>query len=204
MPRNKRAAPDPPPGRTPSRLIIACFLACGFGCVVAPGSARAEDGGSPKPAPRTAIAIGDVSIVLVAANGHLYGFVDATDDNAPVADAELVVTSADGTAMEFSKASDGLFAAPFNRAGHMHDAFMVTLHSTLANGDARAEIAYDDPPGTSVGEASVEFRTRMEIALGSLGIGALAPGLLMFWRRGGRIAERGARAARPAALVPAA
>jgi hypothetical protein len=202
--RNKRARTNLPPGRTPSRLIIVCILTCGLGCVVAPGSARADDGEPPKPAPRTAIAIGGASIVLVAANGHLYGFVDRTDDNAPVADAELVVTSADGATMEFSKATDGLFAAPFNRAGHMHDAFMVTLHSALASGDAPAEIAYDDLPETSIGEARTEFRTRMEIALGSLGIGALAPGLLVFWRRGGRLAERGVRPARPVASVPTA
>jgi hypothetical protein len=202
--RNKCAGPNPLPGRTLSRLIIACILTCGLGCAVAPGAARADDGEPPKPAPRTAITIGAASIVLVAANGHLYGFVDRTDDNAPVADAELDVTSADGATMEFVKATDGLFAAPFNRAGHMHDAFMVTLRSALASGDAPAEIAYDDLPDTSIGDATTEFRTRMEIALGSLGIGALAPGLLVFWRRGSRLGGRGVRPALPVASAPAA
>ena len=148
-------------------------------------SVRAEDI-SAKPAPRTAIQIGDASVVLVAANDHLYAFVDCIDDNAPVADAELGVVSADGTTLEMHRATAGLFAAQFNRTGHMHDAFMVSLRSAVGTGEAPAQLAYDDLPDASGKSTATSFTTKLAIALASGGVGAIGALLLMLWVRGER------------------
>ena len=167
-------------GLSASAVTIACCLTL---CL--PGTARADDE-APKPAPRTAIQIGGASVVLIAANDHLYAFVDRVDDNAPVQNADLGIDSADGTSLQVGRVSEGLFVAPFNRAGHMHDAFMVSLRSPEATGDAPAEIAYDDLPDDSGGDTKVAFTSKLWIALVSGGIGAIASALFIFWLRGGR------------------
>jgi len=160
--------------------LLVCSIAIGFAA-----SVRAEDI-SAKPAPRTAIQIGDASVVLVAANDHLYAFVDRIDDNAPVADAELGVVSADGTTLEMHRATAGLFAAQFNHTGHMHDAFMVSLRSAVGTGEAQAQIAYDDLPDASGKSTATSFTTKLAIALASGGVGAIGALLLMLWVRGER------------------
>ena len=163
-----------------SAVAVACCLT-----VCLSGVARADDE-APKPSPRTAIHIGGASVVLVAANNHLYAFVDRTEDNAPVKDADLDIDSADGTSLEISKASEGLFVAPFNRAGHMHDAFMVSLRSPEASGEAPAEIAYDDLPDSAAGDSGSGLASKVSIALVAGGIGAIASALFMFWLTGRR------------------
>src|SRR5439155_2342138 len=107
-----------------------------------PPNALANEGAL-TPAPRTTIQMDDVSIVLIAANDHLYAFVDRVDDNAPVINAELDINSADGTALEMTRTSEGLFVAPFNRARYMHDACMALFRSPDATAQARAEVGCD-------------------------------------------------------------
>jgi hypothetical protein len=177
---------------------MACLLACAL-VGIAPRHARADDADAVKPAPRTAITIGGASVVLVAANGNLYAFVDRIDDNAPVDDAELAVESADGETIKPTRAMDGLFVAPFDRTGHMHDAFMVTLRSAAASGDAPAEIAYDDLPDASPTQDPARFGPKLAIALVSAGIGAIASALVMLRLRGRRRVD-----VRPVVPVPAA
>ena len=165
-------------GLSASAVAVSCCLS-----LLLPGMARADDD-APKPAPRTAIQIGDASIVLIAANDHLYAFVDRVADNAPVRNAELGIDLAGGASLEVSRASDGLFVAPFNRAGHMHDAFMVSLRSSDATGEAQAEIAYDDLPDDSVTDTKAAVVSKLQVALVSGGIGAIASALFMLWLRG--------------------
>lgn len=167
------------------QLAIACLIAGGV-CGLPTQPARADDGEAPKPAPRTNVAIGGASIVLIASSDHLYAFVDRIEDNAPVADATLSIDSADGTSLQISKAADGLFVAPFNRAGHMHDAFMVSLQSAAGSGDAPAEIAYDDLPDAAGGEAAAGFGTKLAIALVSGGIGAIGAAWITLRFKAGR------------------
>ena len=155
-----------------------------------PGVAWADDE-APKPAPRTTLQIGRVSIVLIAASDHLYAFVDRTEDNAPVRKADLGIDTADGTSLDVKQASEGLYVAPFNRAGHMHDAFMVSLESPEATGDAQAEIAYDDLPDTAGSDARPSFASKLSIALVSGGIGAIASALFMLWRAGRKLTTPG-------------
>lgn len=177
---------------------VACWLTLSLPVLLLPGVARADDE-APKPAPRTTLQIGGASIVLIAANDHLYAFVDRVEDNAPVRDAELGIDSADGTALTISRASEGLFVAPFNRAGHMHDAFMVSLRSPEATGDAPAEIAYDDLPAAESGDGRSTIVSKLSIALVSGGIGAIGAALFLLWLRGRRPAT-----ARPVGTAQAA
>lgn len=156
--------------------------------------ARADGGDdNPAPAPRTAITIGGASVVLIAADDKLYAFVDRLDNNAPVEDADLKVATADGGAVKMTnaaipmnKATGGMFVGPLERKGHMQDTFMVTLHSTVANGQAPAEITYTDaisnaPSGSNEGRTS-----QLALVLVSGAIGAVGAGMLMLWLRGGR------------------
>ena len=163
-----------------SAVVLACCIT-----VCLSGVARADDD-APKPAPRTAIHIGGASIVLIAANDHLYAFVDRTEDNTPLDNAELDIDSADGPSLDVSKASECLYVAPFNRAGHMHDAFMVSLRSPEVTGDAPAEIASDDLPDSAGGDAGSGLASKIYIALVAAGIGAIASALLMRWLTGRR------------------
>jgi hypothetical protein len=172
-------------GSSALAVTVACWLTLSLPALLLPGVARADDE-APKPAPRTTLQIGGASIVLIAANDHLYAFVDRVEDNAPVRDAELSIDSADGTALAVTRASEGLFAAPFNRAGHMHDAFMVSLRSPDATGDAPAEIAYDDLPEATASDVRPTIASKLSIALVSGGIGAIGAALFMLWLRGGR------------------
>ena len=126
---------------------------------------RAEENAA-KPSPRTAVEIGGASVVLVAANDKIYAFIDRLEDNAPVADAALSVDLADGSSLKLTRVSDGLFVAPFNRAGHMQDAFMVSLVSPDGTGDGAAEIGYDDVPAPEVRSVRFDLRANATVAAG--------------------------------------
>ena len=166
--------------RTSAAIVVACCLT-----VVLPITARANED-SAKPAPRAAIQIGDASIVLIAANSQLFAFVDRTEDNAPLPGAAINIDLPDGTSLPMVQATEGLFAAPFNRAGRMHDAFMVSLRSPEATGNAPAEIAYDDVPDHAPAGGAVALATKLWIAVVSAGIGAFSSALFMLWLRGSR------------------
>ena len=116
--------------------------ACMFGALSA--SPAWADEAQPKPSPRTAVEIGGASVVLVTANDRLYAFVDRLDDNAPVADGKLGVALPDGSNLLLTQVSDGYYVAPYDRTGHMRDAFLVSLASADGTGEAATEIAYDD------------------------------------------------------------
>ena len=171
------------PGRA-WRLTVATLLVCGVFVLSAP-IARADDDAATNPMPRTAIEIGGASVVLVASKDNLYAFVDRIDDNTPLADAQLTVDSADGRILPLSKATDGLFVAPLNRTGHLHDVFMVKLSSAAGTGSAPAEIVYDDLPQASGGDVGAALSTRLAIALVAGGIGLVVGASGMLWMRGG-------------------
>lgn len=173
--------------RATQRSSMQDWLTIGATCtmlLLAAPAARADDDAS-KPAPRTALQIGGASIVLIAANDQLYAFVDQVEDNAPVADAELAVETIDGAALPMTRSTDGLFVAPFQHAGRMHDAFRVTLRAAVATGSVQADIAYDDLPRGS-GSGHSAFGSPVAIALVSGAIGAVASAMVMLWWRGAR------------------
>jgi hypothetical protein len=178
------------------RRSTACSLSvgllmCGLICI-APSSASADDD-APRPAPRTAITIGGASVVLVAAKDKIYAFVDRIEDNAPIADAQLELDTAEGTSINMhrapitmNKATAGLFVGPFNRAGHQQDAFMVTLRSSAGDGQEPAEITYTDIPDRNAVPAPQNVEAKLAMVAVSGSIGAVAAVMLMLWLRGGR------------------
>lgn len=171
---------------------MAMALLAGSLFLAVPSVARADDD-EVKPAPRTAVTIGGASVVLVAANDKLYAFVDRLDDNAPVADAELDIDTADGGSiamhrapMTMNRATAGMFVGDLKRAGHMQDAFMVTLRSSAGEGQEPAEIIYNDVPDRAAPAAPPAVRSQVAIALVSGGIGAIIGALFILWRRNAR------------------
>jgi len=170
------------------RLILALALACGL--AGSPSVVRADDDDA-RPTPRTAITIGGASVVLVATTNQLYAFVDDIETNAPVADAELSVDSADGTSIELRKVpltmrktTAGMFVGPLARGGQQQGAFMVSLRSSAGSGEAPAEIVYSDVIPPPVYGTGVSLSIKLAIAGASAGIGAVVAMLVMLWLRG--------------------
>ena len=179
---SNRLTPTPLCRRSSTARACGAYLALAIGATALTATpAWADDDDAVKPAPRTAVEIDGASVVLIAANNQLYAFVDRIDDNAPVADAELTVDLADGTSLALTKAAGGMFVAPFNRTGHMHDAFMVSLHSKQSNGDVPAEIGYDDVPDAAASPVTAPIRTKLSISVVSAMIGAFGAALAMRW-----------------------
>jgi hypothetical protein len=158
--------------------ILAATLVAASLCL---GPARADEN-APKASPRAAVEIGGASVVLLSANDKIYAFVDRLEDNAPVTDSALSVDLADGSTLALSRVTDGLYVAPFNRAGHMQDAFMISLVSPDGTGDGAAEIAYDDQPPPE--RPGIVFdRHYATLAAGAAAVGAVVAGLGIFLSR---------------------
>ena len=180
-------------GRSSNCLAVAFALAA-----LSAVPAYAE-GDAARPAPRTAVTIGGASVVMVSANDKLYAFVDRLDDNAPVTEAALSIDLADGSNLKLTRVSDGLFTAPFNRAGHMRDAFMVSLVSPDGTGDATAEIGYDDVQTPEAPPVGVDFRGNAVVAGVSALAGAAFAAAVMLLSRSRR--RRGAASAVGSAMA---
>ena len=168
-------------------VLLALFLA--VGCLSLPQNALAdgENSGSPvKPAPRAAIEIGGVSVVLISANDKLHVFIDRLADNAPADDAGLSVTLADGTDLALNRAAGGFFVGPFNRAGRMRDAFTVAVKSASGTGEMGAEIIYDDLPDEAVAAPAHDIQGKIGIALVAAALGAAGATMVLRWARNRR------------------
>jgi hypothetical protein len=166
----------------------AAFALAGLLAVVPPGPVRADDGGDAdgaKAAPRSVVKIGGLSVVLIAANDHLYAFIDRLSDNAPADDARLTVSPAAATAaakLDMKQATAGLFVAPFNRSGHLRDAFTVAVASESGTGQETAELVYDDVP-KPVERATSGLEAFIALVAGALGA---AIALAIVWFRQSR------------------
>lgn len=153
-----------------------------------PAPVRADDGGDndgPKAAPRSVVKIGGVSVVLIAANDRLYAFLDRLSDNAPASDARLTVTpaaSAPAAKLDMKRATVGLFVAPFDRTGHLRDAFTVSVRSAAGSGQETAELVYDDLP-RPVEKATSGLEVFIALVAGALGA---AVALAIVWFRQSR------------------
>jgi len=157
-----------------------------------PDTARADDDAS-MPTPRTAVTIGNASVVLVATTDRLYAFVDRIEDNAPVGDAEIDIDTPEGSSIAMdrapitmNRATAGLFVAPFDRKGHLRDSFIVTLRSSAGSGQETVEIVYDPAAASAAIAPASGIGSKLAVALVSGGIGAVASVLAMLWWRGSR------------------
>ncbi len=187
MIRSVRMNIIPPSTKRASPLLLPLLLA--ITCLALPFGALAdgESNGPPvKPAPRTAIEIGGVSVVLVSANDKLHVFIDRLSDNAPADDAGLSIMLADGTDLLLSRAAGGFFVGPFNRAGRMRDAFMVAVKSASGTGEMGAEIAYDDLPDDAVAAPAHDIKGKIGIALVAAALGAAGATMVLRWARNRR------------------
>ncbi len=100
-----------------------------------------------------------------------------------MADAALSIDLADGSSLNLSRVSDGFFVAPFNRAGHMEDAFMISLASPDATGDGAAEIQYEDTPLEVPPAVHSDLRANSVVAVSVGAIGAALAGSAMLLTR---------------------
>jgi hypothetical protein len=87
-----------------------------------------------------------------------------------------------------------------NRAGHMQDAFMVSLTSSAGTGEAPVEITYTDAEDKPVVAAPPGNEAKIAVAVVSGAIGAVGMVMVMLWlggggRRGRTSPARTARAA---------
>lgn len=150
------------------RLVLAT-LALMAGLALVP--ARAEDTDSDPAAPRVALEIGEVSVVLIAANGKLHAFVDRLEDNAPARVDRLTITQANGQSVVMNEASAGLFVGPFEIGGRKRDAFLVSLSGPDAVGEASAEIAYGGAPAAAAtAEGGLRDKVLIAIVAGLIGL----------------------------------
>ena len=159
-----------PAPRLRALALMGATLACLLFAATPPARATEADAGQ-ESAPRTTMEIGGVTVVLIASEGKLYAFLDRVEDNAPVKDAHLVVTTPNGKAIPFAPASTGLFVAPFDPSTRARDSFIVSVTSADGAGDVTAEIAYHaaasaEPPAEESG-----MRDKILIALAAGGIG---------------------------------
>lgn len=138
-------------------------------------------------------------MVLIGTSDKLYAFVDRIEDNAPVEDAELEITTPRGSSIALtrapitmSEATAGLFVGPLNREGHLQDTFVVSLRSATGSGEATAELFYDEVPVTAAVAPVAGHESKLAVAVVSASIGAIGAMLVMLWLRGTR--RRGAPA----------
>jgi hypothetical protein len=167
------------------RLGAAFLILCGL-ATASPGPVRADDGdgSGPKPAPRAAVTIGGISVVLIAANDRLYAFVDRIADNAPADDASITVASANAAAqLDMQAATAGLFVAPFVRTGHLRDVLTVGVRSADGSGQGTAALVYDDAPSPVAGRAGSGLEVFIALVAGALGA---ASALAVVWYRQSR------------------
>jgi hypothetical protein len=157
-----------PTGLMPTGLL-AVLLAGSLALAAPP--ARAAGDRSTGPAPRAAVEMAGLSVVLITANGKLHAFVDRQSDNAPAEDATLTVATAEGSAIRLRQTTAGLFVAPFDPGQRQRDTFLIGVTSALGTADAIAEITYR-PPGAAVTPPADEtLRDRLLIAVLAGGIG---------------------------------
>ncbi|WP_448191853.1 hypothetical protein [Azospirillum sp. sgz301742] len=180
------------------RPVIAALALIGVLATQTP-AARAEDkdDGASSRAPRVTVQIGELNVVLVSSDDQLYAFVDRIEDNAPAEDAAITVTrTGSRSPLEFTKASSGLFVAPYKRTtGLLQDVFTVSVESADGTGEQKATLVYEAAPVAAVRSTNGSFGRLLSIALVSGMIGSVATVLLM------RRARRGHRADPPPPLV---
>lgn len=88
---------------------VAVLLALVALCFAAP-PVRAEEVGGVDSSPRVALVLDSTSIVVIAARGKLYAFVDGYDDNAPVSGAEVRIGTP-RAALTFQEVSPGIYVS---------------------------------------------------------------------------------------------
>ena len=174
-----------PAPRLRALALVGATLACLLFAATPPARATEADAGQ-ESAPRTTMEIGGVTVVLIASEGKLYAFLDRLEDNAPVKDGQLIVTTADGKAIPFAPASIGLFVAPFDPGTRARDSFVVSVTSADGAGDVTAGITYHATANAEPPAAEGGIGDKILIALVAGGIGAVLGSMAVRRIRGKR------------------
>ncbi|SMH60520.1 hypothetical protein [Azospirillum agricola] len=121
-------------------------------------------------APRVAVSVGPVGVVLIAANRQLYAFLDRLGDNAPVAGGQVTVKGPK-IDLTLTETAPGLYrAGPFLPAIG-HTPLTVSVQSALGAGQTAAELVVTPPPAP----AHSEGRSRpLWLALGAAALAGVA------------------------------
>lgn len=154
-------------GHARQTIMATCLLAA-LSAVPAHGAETA------KASPRAAITVGGANVVMLAADDRLRAFVDRVADNAPVADAALSITMADGPRLNLLRVSDGDFVAAFSHVGHAQDTFLVSLASPDGNGAGAVELRYRDEGRVTSPSDLFDLRGSAGIAVVTSAIGAVS------------------------------
>lgn len=160
-------------------VALAGSLMGGLGFLAAP--ALADDGGdgASNRAPRTAMEMCDLGVVLVVADDSLQAYVDRIADNAPAEDAVITVTRAHSRSpLAMEKVADGLFTAPYKPGRGVRDDNLTVAVSTPAGKcEAKTKLVLESASPAPV--RGVGFGRLLTIALVSGLIGSAVTVLLM-------------------------
>jgi hypothetical protein len=158
--------------------------------LVLTGPVRANDDDGAPVAPRAAVEIQGVGVVLIVTNGKLHAFVDRVADNVPLDNAGLIVALAEGRPLSLTRVSSGLFIAPYDPGGRRKDSFLVSVAGPDGAGDAMAEISFV-PPKEMMGQTDGEDTAgRLLLVIASTALGLLVGALAMRWWPIGRARAR--------------
>ncbi|PWC31245.1 hypothetical protein TSO352_31120 [Azospirillum sp. TSO35-2] len=137
-----------------------------------PAPAGAADPGA---APRVALVMDGTSVVVIASRQALYAFVDGSDDNAPIAGAEVTVETGTGTgAMRLQEITPGLYMSGPYTPPSVRTPLTVSVATATATLRGSAELVLPAMPDVP---ASGGARW-----LGWLGL-VVALGLALLWHR---------------------
>lgn len=145
----------------------------------APALAAGDDDGASDRAPRTAMEMCDLGIVLVVADDRLQAYVDRIADNAPAIDAAITVTRAHSRSpLTMEKVADGLFTAPYKPArGVREDNLTVAVSSAAGRCETKTTLVLESASPAPV--RGVGVGRLLTIALVSGLIGSAVTVLLM-------------------------
>lgn len=158
--------------------LAALGLTGALSLTAAPVLAGGDDGAGGR-APRTAMEMCDVGVVLVVGDGRLHAYVDRVADNAPAEDAAITVTRAySRSPMAMEKVAEGLFTAPYKPGrGVREDNLTVAVTTPAGRCETKTSLVLESaspPPARGIG-----FGRLLTIVLVSGLIGSALTVLLM-------------------------
>ena len=135
------------------RAILATLGLMGVGFLATPVLADDGGDGAPNRAPRSAMEMCDLGVVLVVADDSLQAYVDRVADNAPAEDAVITVTRAHSRSpLAMEKVADGLFTAPY-KPGHgvREDNLTVAVSTAAGKCEAKTKLVLESASPTPGG-----------------------------------------------------
>lgn len=162
-------------------MRLWCITALTVLALALGGTARANYDDGALAAPRAAVEIQGVGVVLIATNGKLHAFVDRVADNAPLDDAGLFIVLAESRPLSLTRVSPGLFIAPYDPGARRKDHFLISIGGPDGVGDAMAEIGFASTRELPGQGAADDPSTRLQLMVASGVMGLIIGTLGMRW-----------------------